>query len=117
LKPTGVHFASNHLAHSSESARKDEPGCGSHPNNARSEHLFDQDGNLWSGQNWMPGSQSGVNRNIGGGVLKMAPNRTPLSPPITGFTGMGLDGVGWGTLVTSDRVWISGFNGKMLLWI
>jgi hypothetical protein len=44
-------------------------------------------------------------------------NRTPLSPPITGFTGMGLDGVGWGTLVTSDRVWISGFNGKMLLWI
>jgi photosystem II stability/assembly factor-like uncharacterized protein len=45
----------------------------------------------------------------------MTPNGTPLSPPITGFTGMGLDGVGWGTLVTNDRVWISGFNGKILV--
>ena len=27
-----------------------------------------------------------------------------LSPPITGFTGMGLDGVGWGTAVTHDKV-------------
>jgi hypothetical protein len=82
---------------------------------ANGRFMFDQDGNLWSGQNWMPGSQSGVVRSIGGGVLKMAPNGTPLSPPITGFTGMGLDGVGWGTLVTSDRVWISGFNGKLLV--
>jgi streptogramin lyase len=82
---------------------------------ANGRFMFDQDGNLWSGQNWMPGSQSGVIRNIGGGVLKMAPNGTPLSPPITGFTGMGLDGVGWGTFVTNDRVWVSGFNGKMLV--
>ena len=82
---------------------------------ANGRFMFDKDGNLWSGQNWMPGSQSGVNRNIGGGVLKMSSNGTPLSPPITGFTGMGLDGVGWGTLVTNDRVWISGFNGKILV--
>jgi streptogramin lyase len=82
---------------------------------ANGRFMFDTDGNLWSGQNWMPGSQSGVRRNIGGGVLKMAPNGTPLSPPINGFRGMGLDGVGWGTLVTNDRVWISGFNGKMLV--
>ncbi|MBS0559581.1 MAG: hypothetical protein JSR21_05955 [Proteobacteria bacterium] len=82
---------------------------------ANGRFMFDQDGNLWSGQNWMPGSQSGVNRSIGGGVVKMAPNGTALSPPITGFTGMGLDGVGWGTLVTADRVWISGFNGKILV--
>ncbi|HKD84958.1 MAG TPA: hypothetical protein VKB58_09445 [Terriglobales bacterium] len=82
---------------------------------ANGRFMFDKDGNLWSGQNWMPGSQSGVNRAIGGGVVKMAPNGTPLSPPITGFRGMGLDGVGWGTLVTNDRVWISGFNGKILV--
>jgi hypothetical protein len=82
---------------------------------ANGRFMFDNYGNLWSGQNWMPGSQSGVIRSIGGGVLKMAPNGTPLSPPITGFTGMGLDGVGWGTLVTNDRVWISGFNGKILV--
>jgi streptogramin lyase len=82
---------------------------------ANGRFMFDIDGNLWSGQNWMPGSQSGVIRSIGGGVPKMAPNGTPLSPPITGFTGMGLDGVGWGTFVTNDRVWISGFNGKLLV--
>ena len=82
---------------------------------ANGRFMFDADGNLWSGQNWMPGSQSGVVRSIGGGVLKMAPNGTPLSPPITGFTGMGIDGVGWGTAVTRDRVWITSFNGKILV--
>jgi hypothetical protein len=77
--------------------------------------MFDAEGNLWSGQNWMPGSQSGVLRSIGGGVIKMSPNGTPLSPPITGFRGMGLDGVGWGTAVTREHVWASSFSGKILV--
>jgi streptogramin lyase len=77
--------------------------------------MFDANGNLWSGQNWMAGSQSGVNKSTGGGVVKLTPNGIPLSPPITGFTGMGIDGVGWGTAVTKDRVWISSFNGKILV--
>jgi ethanolamine utilization protein EutQ (cupin superfamily) len=77
--------------------------------------MFDADGNLWSGMNWMPGSQSGVNKSTGGGVGKYSPNGTALSPPITGFTGMGIDGVGWGTAVTKDRVWITSFNGKILV--
>ena len=76
---------------------------------------IDAEGNLWSGQNWMAGSQSGVINQIGGGVVKLTPNGTALSPPITGFTGMGIDGVGWGTAVTRDRVWISSFNGKILV--
>jgi hypothetical protein len=75
--------------------------------------MFDAEGNLWSGQNWMAGSQSGVVHGIGGGVVKMAPNGTPLSPPIVGFTGMGVDGVGWGTAVTLDKVWVTSFNGKI----
>jgi hypothetical protein len=82
---------------------------------ANGRFMFDAEGNLWSGQNWMPGSQSGTIRSIGGGVLKMAPNGTPLSPPITGFTGMGLDGVGWGTAVTREHVWATSFNGKILV--
>ena len=77
--------------------------------------MFDAEGNLWCGMNWMPGSQSGVNKSIGGGVGKYSPNGTALSPPITGFTGMGIDGVGWGTAVTKDAVWISSFNGKILV--
>ena len=82
---------------------------------ANGRFMFDADGNLWSGQNWMPGSQSGVIKSLGGGVLKMTPNGTPLSPPITGFTGMGIDGVGWGTAVSRDRVWATSFNGKILV--
>lgn len=77
--------------------------------------MFDAEGNLWSGQNWMAGSQSGVNQIVGGGVVKLAPNGTALSPPITGFTGMGIDGVGWGTAVTMDKVWTTSFNGKILV--
>jgi len=82
---------------------------------ANGRFMFDAEGNLWSGMNWLPGSQSGVNKSIGGGVVKFTPNGTALSPPITGFTGMGIDGVGWGTAVTKDRVWISSFNGKILI--
>jgi hypothetical protein len=82
---------------------------------ANGRFMFDANGNLWSGQNWLPGSQSGVIRSIGGGVVKFTPNGQPLSPPITGFTGMGLDGVGWGTAVTRDRVWATSFNGKILV--
>ena len=77
--------------------------------------VFDAEGNVWSGQNWLPGSQSGVNKSTGGGVSKFSPNGEALSPPIVGFTGMGIDGVGWGTAVTKDRVWISSFNGKILV--
>jgi hypothetical protein len=82
---------------------------------ANGRFMFDAEGNLWSGMNWMPGSQSGVNKSTGGGVGKFSSNGVALSPPIFGFTGMGIDGVGWGTAVTRDRVWISSFNGKILV--
>ena len=75
--------------------------------------VFDADGNMWCGQNWMAGSQSGVRKNIGGGLIKFSPNGTALSPPITGFTGMGVDGIGWGTAVTLDKVWVASFNGAI----
>jgi hypothetical protein len=73
----------------------------------------DANGNIWSGQNWMAGSQSGVVKNIGGGTVKLAPNGKALSPPIVGFTGMGVDGIGWGTGVTLDKVWVTSFNGSI----
>ena len=82
---------------------------------ANGRFMFDAEGNLWSGQNWMPGSQSGASKNIGGGVAKFSPSGIALSPALTGFNGMGLDGVGWGTAVTLDKVWIGGLNGTILL--
>ncbi len=77
--------------------------------------MFDTDGNLWSGVNWMPGSQSNAARNIGGGVAKLGPDGAALSPPITGFMGAGINGIGWGTAVTRENVWASSFNGKILV--
>ncbi|WP_226642235.1 hypothetical protein [Microbulbifer variabilis] len=73
--------------------------------------MFDLNGNLWSGQNWMPGSQSGLNRSIGGGVTRLGPDGRAISPPILGYNGQGLDGIGWGTTVSKDKVWVSSFNG------
>ena len=84
-------------------------------NFANGRFMFDADASLWSGMNWMPGSQSGVNKSTGGGVGKYSPNGAALSPPIMSFRGMGIDGVGWATAVTKERVWISSFNGKILV--
>jgi hypothetical protein len=77
--------------------------------------LFDANGNMWTGVNWVPGAQNSLAVNIGGGVVELAPNGAAISPPVTGFTGMGLDGVGWGTGITRDNVWASSFNGKILV--
>ena len=82
---------------------------------ANGKFVFDADGNLWSGQNWMPGSQSGVSVNIGGGLIKVLPDGTVVSPAVNGFRGMGLDGVGWGTGVSLDKVWVGGLNGTILV--
>lgn len=75
--------------------------------------MFDANGNMWSGQNWMPGAQNTVMNSIGGGTVKFAPDGTALSPPVTGFTGMGVDGVGWGTGVDREKVWVTSFNGAI----
>jgi hypothetical protein len=75
--------------------------------------VFDAEGNMWCGQNWLAGSQSGVRMSTGGGLVKFSSNGTALSPPITGFTGMGVDGIGWGTAVALDKVWVASFNGAI----
>ena len=77
--------------------------------------MLDVNSDLWSGSNWMAGSQSSAVKNIGGGVAKFGPDGSTLSPPVTGFMGAGINGIGWGTAVTRDNVWASSFNGKILV--
>ena len=74
---------------------------------------IDPNGNIWSGQNWMPGSQSSVVKGIGGGLVKQNPSGKALSPAIVGYNGVNVDGIGWGTAVTEDAVWVSGFSGNI----
>ena len=45
----------------------------------------------------MPESQSGVIRNIGGGMTHFGPGSQPITPAIHGYNGQGINGVGWGT--------------------
>ena len=75
--------------------------------------MFDEKGSLWSGTNWMPGSQSGVVNNIGGGVTHFSPSGTPLSPAISGYNGQGINGVGWGTGVSEKYAWVGAFNNMV----
>lgn len=75
---------------------------------------LDEDGNLWTGLNWMPGAQNGVYQGIGGGLVKLDSTGKLLSPPVTGYTGMGVDGAGWGTAVTkAGTCWVTSFNGAI----
>lgn len=75
---------------------------------------LDADGNLWTGLNWMPGAQNGVYQGIGGGLVKLDSTGHLVSPPVTGYTGMGVDGAGWGTAITeAGTCWVSSFNGAV----
>lgn len=75
---------------------------------------LDEDGNLWTGLNWMPGAQNGVYQGIGGGLVKLDSTGRLISPPVTGYTGMGVDGAGWGTAVTkAGTCWVTSFNGSI----
>lgn len=75
---------------------------------------LDADGNLWTGLNWMPGAQNGVYQGIGGGLVKLDSTGKLISPPVTGYTGMNVDGAGWGTAVTNNNTcWVTSFNGAI----
>ena len=75
---------------------------------------LDKEGNLWTGLNWMPGAQNGVYQGIGGGLVKLDSTGRLVSPAVTGYTGMGVDGAGWGTAVTDkDTCWVTSFNGAI----
>ncbi|MDF7800318.1 hypothetical protein P4C99_12645 [Pontiellaceae bacterium B1224] len=76
---------------------------------------IDVEGNFWSNNNWLTGSQTTMYRQFGGGVGKIAPNGQPLSPMITGFSGGGLDSPGWGIAFSKDdKVWLSNLIGRTI---
>ncbi len=73
--------------------------------------MFDAQGNVWVVDNFMVGAQ---NQDIfwGGGLSKFAPDGKALSPAVTGFTGGGIRGPGFGlTLDAGGRVWTTSFAG------
>ena len=74
--------------------------------------MFDSQGNIWVVDNFMPGAQN-QDYFWRGHLSKFAPDGTPLSPPITGITGGGLLGPGFGLAIDArDNLWTSSFAGN-----
>jgi streptogramin lyase len=73
--------------------------------------MFDAEGNAWVVDNFMVGAQN-QDAFWGGALSKFAPNGRPLSPAVTGFTGGGIRGPGFGlTLDPAGRIWTTSFAG------
>ncbi|RYH06740.1 hypothetical protein [Tropicimonas sp. IMCC6043] len=74
---------------------------------------IDGEGNMWAGDNFLVGAQSTIFAGFGGGISKLAPDGTPLSPMTTGFRGGGVDGPGFGLAISADdKVWVTSLAGK-----
>ena len=76
---------------------------------------IDSEGNMWSANNFLVGSQTTIFEWVGGGTSKFAPDGKPLSPMITGFSGGGIDSAGWGIAVSADdKVWVTSIIGSTI---
>ncbi len=77
--------------------------------------MIDSQGNVWAGDNFLVGAQ---NQDVlwTGNLSKFAPDGRPLSPITTGFTGGGLEGIGFGLAVDAgDNVWATTYGSKAIV--
>jgi uncharacterized protein (TIGR03000 family) len=76
--------------------------------------MVDSEGNVWTGDNWIVGAQN-QDSLWDGNVSKFAPNGKPLSPMVTGFTGGGVEGVGFGMAIDAqDNCWVTTYGSKTI---
>lgn len=74
--------------------------------------MFDSQGNAWNANNMQAGSQT-LDAFWQGTASKFAPDGKPLSPALTGFTGGGLLGPGFGLAIdANDNAWLTSFAGN-----
>jgi hypothetical protein len=79
---------------------------------ATSNPAVDSEGNAWNANNMQAGSQT-LDSFWQGTVSKFAPDGKPLSPALTGFTGGGLLGPGFGLAIdANDNAWLTSFAGN-----
>ena len=76
---------------------------------------IDGEGNMWTGDNFLVGSQSTIYRGFGGGISKIAPNGRPISPMTFGYRGGGIDTPGFGIAIgADDKVWVTSLDGRTI---
>ena len=77
--------------------------------------MFDSEGNLWAGDNWLVGAQN-QDALWDGNLTKFAPNGRPLSPETSGFTGGGVEGIGFGLCIDAqDNCWATTYGSKAIV--
>jgi hypothetical protein len=77
--------------------------------------MVDSQGNVWAGDNFIVGFQN-QDALWEGNLSKFAPNGKPLSPMTFGFTGGGLEGIGFGMAIDAqDNVWATCYGSKSIV--
>ena len=77
--------------------------------------MIDSKGNVWAGNNFLVGAQNQDDL-WDGNISKFAPNGRPLSPMTTGFTGGGLEGIGFGMAIDADdNVWATTYGSRAVV--
>ena len=77
--------------------------------------MVDSEGNLWAGDNFIVGAQN-QDALWAGNLSKFAPNGKPLSPMTTGFTGGGVEGIGFGLAVDRhDNCWATTYGSQAIV--
>ena len=77
--------------------------------------MIDSEGNPWVGDNFLVGAQN-QDALWDGNLTKFAPNGKPLSPHPTGFTGGGVEGIGFGLAMDAhDNVWGTTYGTKAIV--
>src|SRR5215510_9267795 len=77
--------------------------------------MIDSQGNVWAGNNMIVGAQN-QDALWAGTLSKFAPNGKPLSPMTLGFTGGGVQGIGFGLAIDAqDNVWGTCYGSKAIV--
>lgn len=77
--------------------------------------MVDSEGNLWAGDNFIVGAQN-QDALWSGNLTKFAPNGKPLSPMTYGFTGGGVEGIGFGLCIDAqDNCWATTYGSKAIV--
>jgi streptogramin lyase len=77
--------------------------------------MIDSRGNIWAGDNFIVGFQN-QDSLWAGNLSKFAPDGRPLSPMTMGFTGGGLQGIGFGMAIDAgDNVWATCYGTRTIV--
>ena len=76
---------------------------------------IDSEGNCWAGDNFIVGAQN-QDALWAGSLSKFAPNGQPLSPMTYGFTGGGVEGIGFGLCIDAHgNCWGTTYGSKAIV--